>query len=481
MNLDGFFKRLGYDITVKQEFEGNIYNWEAWYRGKVDTFHNYTIYNGVKKVPMERYSVQVAKFISEKMADLLFNERVVISLGNDKDTDTLNDILVEQQFQQLMNSSIEKSFALGTGCITIDIDNIQLSDDSNIAILNESKPRINFVKAENIYPLGWNNKKINEIAIVEYETTASGKKCIIKTHTKNSIGNYIIKTYIYNISKQGQLRDKIYESEFDTKSDTKLFTIIKPNIINNIDMYSPYGISIYANSIDILQGIDIIYDSFINEIQLGRKRLFATKEIMRFSTTTGTPEFNFDPNDVIFYILGDNIGGDESKKQIQEINGALRIDEHIKALSTSFRLLGAKTGFGGDYFTFDEKSMRPKTATQVISENSDLFRTIVKHEQLLNDNIIDIVKALGYISEISGIYHINTDNILVDFDDSIIQSKQDDRDNDRKDLAQDTLSRAEYIKNWRNVDIAKAKIKVAEIDAEKPANEKINFVDGVIN
>ena len=485
MDVAGFLKSLDVNSTAHTVFIPNILLWKQWYQGEVSNFHNYTIYNGVKDVKMHRYTLNIPKFLCEKMADLLFNEKVHIRLGNDKNTKILNDILEQNNFQLLMNRAIEKSFALGTGCILLDIDNILIN--SNSYNYDNSKIKISFVEAENIYPLSWDNGEIKELAIIRYEKIKTGEyKCIITLHLLNELGNYVIRNYQFvtdlNMNIKGEFDKDNYISEFDTKSNVKWFTIISPNIINNIDMYSPFGISIFANSIDVIKGIDIVYDSFVNEIKLGRKRLFTTKEVLRFNAVTGQNEFNFDPNDIVFHVLGDGFSdGDGAKNYIQEINGALRITEHINALDSDLRILGAKTGFGTDYFTFDKKTLAPKTATEVINENNELFRTIKKHELVLEKNVKDIIYAIKYIGSLTNKFSLNTNNITIDFDDSIIENKSEERDQDRKDLAQDTLSRKDYIIKWYGLDEITAEEKIREIDGEVQANEKIHFVDGEIN
>lgn len=489
MDIRGVFKELGYDITARENFLPYIREWQEWYKGKVASFHNYNVYNGVHKIKVERYGLQLAKYISEKMADFLFNEKVKINLGEEKSNDILNEILEDNDFNVFMNRGIEKAFSMGTGCVVFDIANITLSNKGNILNYDNAKIKMNFINADNIFPLTWDDRGIKEIGIVEYKAISDGNKlCILKTHTLNKQGNYVITSYRFFVDKNNNYMEDTtvaepYVKQFDTKSSLPWFFPIMPNIENNIDIYSPFGISIFANSIDVLKGIDIAYDSFVNEIQLGRKRLFASKDILRFDTTTGHQEFVFDPQDIVFHILGEPMsGGDkEAGKYIQEINGKLRIDEHIATLNTNFKLLGAKTGFGSSYLTFDEKSLAPKTATEVISENSELYNMIRKHIQLLDARIRDMIYAIQHIGHITGKFDLNTDDIFIDFDDSILQSKKDERNEDRQDLAQDTLSRIDYYAKWRNVDEETAKEKIAEIDNEKPANERISFFSGEVD
>ena len=71
MNLQQFFSSKGYDISEKLNWEKYINIWESWYKGKVRKFHNYYIYNGQRKVKMEKKSLQGAKKVAEDWADLL--------------------------------------------------------------------------------------------------------------------------------------------------------------------------------------------------------------------------------------------------------------------------------------------------------------------------------------------------------------------------------------------------------------------------
>lgn len=488
MDACEFLKHLGYDTRAYHDFIPNILLWKEWYKGNVQSFHTYDVYNGVKTIKLKRMSLQMPKFICEKIADLLFNEKVNISLNDENSTNTLNEILSRNNFQLMMNRAIELSFAMGTGCITAGIDNIIIKKDGTKSNdFSKSNVKLQYINAENIYPLSWDGEIIKEIAAITYEKCSTGQyKCIINLHVLNDVGNYVIKNYQFltdfnkNIISE-YLKDT-YVTEFDTKSNVPWFAIIKPNIKNNIDIYSPYGISIFANSLDIIQGIDINYDSFINEIKLGRKRLFTTKEVLRFNPTTGQNEFNFDPNDIIFHVLGDGFSeNDGAKNYIQEINGNLRIDEHVNALNTNMKMLGAKTGFGIRYFTFDENTYSPKTATEVENSNNVLYATVSRHEILLRVVVEDIVRAIGVIGQITNQFHIDTDEINIQFDDSIIQNEDKEREEDRKDLSQNTLSRERYIQRWRNVDSSESKEWVKEIDGEEPEKGSVELISGEIN
>ena len=115
MKLIEFFKIQGYDISEVLSYRSDNNEYLSWYKGFVDTFHKYYVYNGEREVYKNRYSLGLAKKICENFADFLMNEKVKINLGNDNDTKILNELLSNNNFWVKANQEIEKIFALGTG------------------------------------------------------------------------------------------------------------------------------------------------------------------------------------------------------------------------------------------------------------------------------------------------------------------------------------------------------------------------------
>ena len=137
------------------------------------------------------------------------------------------------------------------------------------------------------------------------------------------------------------------------------------------------GLAIFANSIDVLKKLDIEYDSYCNEFELGRKRIFVKPELL--TNEDGSPAF--DPSDSVFYSMPD----DDNNKEglLKEVDMSLRTEQHSKAINDDLNYLSLKCGFGTDRYQFGSSGV--KTATEIISENSDMYRMIKKHEILLED------------------------------------------------------------------------------------------------
>ena len=99
------------------------------------------------------------------------------------------------------------------------------------------------------------------------------------------------------------------------------------------------------------------------------------------------------------------------------------------------------------------------TATQVISEKSDTFRNMKKHEGILEKEIISLIKAIMNASnQFTSDYHFtDEDEVQVQFDDSIIEDKATEKDNDRKDLESGIATKLEFRMKWYGEDEETAK------------------------
>lgn len=213
----------------------------------------------------------------------------------------------------------------------------------------------------------------------------------------------------------------------------------------------------------VLEGVDLAYDGFCNEMQLGKSRIFVNSKLVH-RDETGEHKV-FDNRDVAFYVYqSDN---EDIKDPLKFYNPSLRGAEFYVGINNTLNLLSSKVGFGENHYRFDGGSVT--TATQVVSENSEMFRTLKKHEIILNDVIIDAVKALIYICNNfgNGEYKFSADainsNIEVKFDDSIIEDKETQKLNDRQDVNMGVMSKAEYRSKWYNEDLETAQKSIDEI------------------
>ena len=198
-----------------------------------------------------------------------------------------------------------------------------------------------------------------------------------------------------------------------------------------------------------MKGVDIAFDSYVNEFVLGKKRVMVKPSAQQY--LDGEPVF--DPDDLAYYVLPEDI---ESGAAIQPIDMKLRTSEHTQGVQTQLNLLSSKCGFGETYYRFDGGNIT--TPTQVISENSTMFRTIKKHEIILESAIKELCRIILHLGNTAMGAGLNEDaEVTIDFDDSIIEDKTTERNNDRQDLAAGIMNPWEYRMKWYNEDEATAK------------------------
>lgn len=177
-------------------------------------------------------------------------------------------------------------------------------------------------------------------------------------------------------------------------------------------------------------------------------------------TIDGEPVF--DENDTTFYQLPeDTLKGD---KPIMESNMELRVEQHSKAINDDLNYLSVKCGFGTERYKFDNGNIT--TATQVISENSDMYRTIKKHEIILDDVLKQLIEIIVRLGIASGIPDLSEDiEINIDFDDSIIEDKEAERRSDREDVAMGAMGVDEYRSKYYGETLEEARKNLPEQNA----------------
>ena len=414
---------LGY-TTIPEAFYGKVAEWKSWYQGNVKGFHNYTIRNGESVVNCKRYSLGMGKKLCEDWANLLMNEKVKITLEGQKEQEFIDKVLTENNFCVKANEMQEMKSALGTVAYVPRVVGQEISESGEIVPGNASGLVLDYVTIENIYPLSWQNGYISECAFSS-SVTRDGKDYVyLQIHRKEDNGNYVIENRIFNNSSEMLSEERLENVKgfekvpplVHTGSSKRQFVIDRLNIANNYNYLLPTGISVYANAIDVMQGVDIAYDSYVNEFRLGKKRIMVKPSASKY--LDGQPVF--DTNDVAFYVLPEDTGDGAI---ITPIDMTLRTAEHNTGIQDQLNILSSKCGFGETYYRFNGGSVA--TATQVISENSTMFRTIKKHEIILNDVLVELCRILLRLGNTAMNSGLDEDvEISIDFDDSIIESRE---------------------------------------------------------
>lgn len=424
MDVVAKLSAMGYK-TISTKWYERVADWQRWYRGKVDGFHDYRVWNGMKKVDCCRFSLGMAKKICEDWANLLMNEKVKITLEGDKEQEFIDAVFTANDFAVSMNELQEKGAAAGTYAIIPRITKAALNQRGEL--VDGGEIAMDYITAESIFPLAWTGRKITECAFASVINADGNQYVYMQLHVLSN-GKYEIQNKIFDITN-GKFEEVSFENvkgmeavpdqPIKTGSDLPQFVIGRYNIANNVEDNNPMGISVYANAIDQIKAVDIAYDSYVNEFVLGKKRVMVKPS----ATKNLDGELVFDPNDVTFYVLPEDVS---DGALIQPIDMQLRTAEHQNGVQDQLNLLSAKCGFGEEHYKFDHGPV--STATQIVSENSTLFRSVKKHEIILESVLIDLCRILLRMGNTYMNKGLDEDvEISVDFDDSIIEDKAADQ------------------------------------------------------
>lgn len=448
-------KRLGY-TTAPESFYDKVDEWRTWYEGKVKGFHRYRRYNGHKWTSCERAGLGMAKKVCEDWANLLMNEKVKITLEGVKEQDFIDSVFAKNHFNVKANEAQEWKFSVGTAAYIPRVVGQRATSDG---VITGSADRIviDYVAAEHIFPLAWENGIVAECAFTSNVTRNGNDYLYMQIHTRDEPGEYLIENRIYRADNdylaEAQLTDvpgfERIPPVVRTGSGKRQFVIDRPNIANNFAPDVPLGISVYANAVDVLRGVDSAYDCYVNEFENGSLMLMVKMPATRWED--GEP--TLDDRDRRFYLLPEDT---QEGAVISTVAPALRTQQLNVGLQDQLNILSSKCGLGETYYRFDNGSIA--TATQVISENSTMFRTIKKHEIILEQVLTELCRILLRLGNAAMGAWLDEDvEISVDFDDSVIEDEATEFSRDMQMLSAGILNDWEFRAKWLNEDEETAK------------------------
>lgn len=447
--IEAYLRNHGYTVPGR-EMRDLQKLWAQWYRGFVDNVHCYRVYDAMRGTVQKRRRVLgMAKTVCEDFGCLLMNEHVQITADG---FENLQDILEQNKFMTRMNRLAEYTMATGTGAI--------------VQFLDKNKnPVIDYIRADMVYPISWDNDNVSECAFASKKVVAQedGKTkdvTYVQIHRRKGDGWVIHNVYLDSAGKEIPLPAGMMEET--PVSPVPLFQIVRPNNVNTADPDSPLGASVFADALEQLADCDIIWDSYINEFVLGKKRLLiptelATIQLHKPDEDGGEPALSpiFDPDDALIYVYE----AENSDKPI-ELDMNLRTEAHDQGLQRAVDMLSKKCGLGMGRYKVDADGV--KTATEVVSAKSDLYQSLKRHEKTFCDAIIGMVRALAWLSGLD-----YTMEVSIKFDDSIIEDENAALDRCIKMTASGLMSKKRAIMLLEHVSEEEALKQLKEIIAEQ--------------
>lgn len=446
--------------------------WLSLYKGEKQSYHTIKVSNGITFPKRDMYRLNMAPRVARDWKSATLNEDIdiVVNSTNNKSSVFLQGtkgnggVLGDNNFTVLLSSVIEKMYALGTSAIAIDLDNVNVDERGNIKANENSKIRLKQYNAMQIIPISWHNNIIDEVAFAS-TININGKQYTTLSVHKKEDGTYTIYNTLLNKDFKEVDFDNINTAKIvKTNSEKPLFVIFKTNIDNNIDLDSPLGLSVYADALDSLKGVDTIYDRAIYEIISGQRLVLMNKALL----TTDADGHCLVPQDERQYFM--NFLGDDALADISEFvkdfTPDFRTDALDKELQNQLNMLSFKCGLGTQYYRMDQSGN--VTATEFLGSRQDFVRNV----GIMNKTIVSELKNL--FSEVLWVgqnllgRNVNADaKITVSVKDGLITSDKDEKESDRADVAAGLMSKLDYIMKWQGLTEEQAREKLEQMKTEQ--------------
>lgn len=450
MGYKAHLRQKGYNPTVPMR--DVIDAWWGWYVANNSWYYSEERSASDRRTyKVERLSIKPARMVCQEWASLLLNERTVISCEDEATNAWLADYIETSSFLYTGQRLVERAFALGTGAWALRFEGIA----EGATYSPTARIVVQRFDARQIIPLTYDEDTCTECAFLSAVVIGGKKLDQLQMHRIGERGTYVIETAFFDARGVPVKVDAVAES-VDTGSTMSPFALVRPGLENTYWDYSPFGVSVFDDALGAVKLTDTAVDNMHRDIWLGQKMLFLDERMLE-TDANGRVVVPRAKDQQLFR----KTETDGSSALIEEYNPDLRIADNRLALDAGLDLLAARVGLGAGYYASGAQGVSSRTATEVIAEQSDLFRNLRKHENAMTPAIKTITAAIiDSARNIIGLPLPDAGAITVRYDDSIIEDTDAMRRRDLTDIAAGLMQPWEYRAKWYGEDEATARTMV---------------------
>ncbi len=398
IDSDKVYEAFEVDPEISQVMKDSISLWRDIYIGESPWIveDNNKVY-GLFRSSAERVkSLNMGKLVASELARLSTLDIDIQVTGSSRAT-YLQDIINKFRFK--LREKLEFGIALGG------------------LFFKPNPTGVDFVTPYNYIPISFDGND-NVTSIIFIDKILKGKDIYVRGEYHNFTEElYTIKNKAF-ICKNGSydMKEINLESvpewselqpEFTLSGlERPLFAQFKMPGSNNIDMFSPLGVSCYSNAVDQLEDLDIAYTRMVDEIYSSNKILF----LSQFAIDESGKKSSYDKPALPNYVRGLELGVN-AESTVHEHNPVIQTDIRKNGINLLLSFIGYACGFSNGYFQFNERTGLV-TATQIEADEQRTVQTIADIRQELEESINNLIYALDEFATIygtapSGIYETN--------------------------------------------------------------------------
>ena len=425
-------------VAVTQAEFSRIQHNLSYYQSKFDDVE-YTNTDGDRK-HRKLHHLPIARTAAKKIASLVYNEQAEISADDDTLNDFLNDMLGNDRFNKNFERYLESALALGGLAMRPYVDG--------------DKVRVAFIQAPVFLPLQSNTQDVSSAAILTKAIKSEGKNNVYYTLVEfhewvtkdgSEYGStkdkslYRVTNELYKSRTDSTLGERVNLSELypDLEPVTvlkdlsrPLFTYLKTPGMNNTDINSPLGLSIFDNAKTTIDFINRTYDEFMWEVKMGQRRVLVPEQMTQLKVQDEQGNITFKRRfDVEQNVYMQIAAGNMDSGNITDLTTPIRSSDYISAIAEGLKLFEMQIGVSNGMFTFDGQGV--KTATEIVSENSDTYQMRNSIVALVEQSIRELCVSMCELGKAVGLYKgtiPELDDISVNLDDGVFTDRHAELD-----------------------------------------------------
>lgn len=425
-------------VAVTQAEFSRIQHNISYYQSKFDDVE-YTNTDGDRK-HRKLHHLPIARTAAKKIASLVYNEQAEISADDDTLNDFLNDMLGNDRFNKNFERYLESCLALGGLAMRPYVDG--------------DKVRVAFIQAPVFLPLQSNTQDVSSAAILTKAIKSEGKNNVYYTLVEfhewvtkdgSEYGStkdkslYRVTNELYKSRTDSTLGERVNLSELypDLEPVTvlkdlsrPLFTYLKTPGMNNKDINSPLGLSIFDNAKTTIDFINRTYDEFMWEVKMGQRRVLVPEQMTQLKVQDEQGNITFKRRfDVEQNVYMQIAAGNIDSGNITDLTTPIRSSDYISAIAEGLKLFEMQIGVSNGMFTFDGQGV--KTATEIVSENSDTYQMRNSIVALVEQSIRELCVSMCELGKAVGLYKgtiPELDDISVNLDDGVFTDRHAELD-----------------------------------------------------
>ena len=425
-------------VAVTQAEFNRIQHNLSYYQSKFDDVE-YTNTDGDRKHRKLNH-LPIARTASKKIASLVYNEQAEITADDDTLNDFLNDMLGNDRFNKNFERYLESCLALGGLAMRPYVDG--------------DKVRVAFIQAPVFLPLQSNTQDVSSAAILTKTIKSEGKNNVYYTLVEfhewvtkdgSEYGStkdkslYRVTNELYKSRTDSTLGERVNLSELypDLEPVTvlkdlsrPLFTYLKTPGMNNKDINSPLGLSIFDNAKTTIDFINRTYDEFMWEVKMGQRRVLVPEQMTQLKAQDEQGNITFKRRfDVEQNVYMQIAAGNMDSGNITDLTTPIRSSDYISAIAEGLKLFEMQIGVSNGMFTFDGQGV--KTATEIVSENSDTYQMRNSIVALVEQSIRELCVSMCELGKAVGLYKgtiPELDDISVNLDDGVFTDRHAELD-----------------------------------------------------